>query len=72
MKDELCGDAASPLDRLLVERVTASWLQTAYFDALVAQAAGANEATAKRALVRKSESLPSGPTLPPADRARPF
>ena len=33
--------------RLLVERVAATWLQTAYFDGLLAQAAGAGEARLK-------------------------
>jgi hypothetical protein len=34
----LSGPAASPLERLLVERVGAGWLQTAYADASAAQA----------------------------------
>jgi hypothetical protein len=47
LKEELGGESPSPLDRLLVERVTATWLQTAYFDGLLAQAKGASEAQAK-------------------------
>jgi hypothetical protein len=38
MKTELGGQAPSPLERLLIERVTATWLQVNYFDGLVAQA----------------------------------
>jgi hypothetical protein len=47
LKDELGGESPSPLDRLLVERVTATWLQTAYYDGLLTQAKGASEAQAK-------------------------
>jgi hypothetical protein len=47
LKDELGGESPSPLDRLLVERVVTTWLQTAYFDGLLAQARGASEAQAK-------------------------
>jgi hypothetical protein len=47
LKDELGGESPSPLDRLLVERVVMTWLQTAYFDGLLAQAKGASEAQAK-------------------------
>jgi hypothetical protein len=47
LKAELGGEAPSPLEKLLAERVSASWLQTAYFDALLAQAAGAGEARLK-------------------------
>jgi hypothetical protein len=47
MKDELGGDAASPLERLLVSRVVMTWMQTAYFDALAAQASGANDGRTK-------------------------
>jgi hypothetical protein len=39
LKSELLSDpAASPLEQLLVERVGARWLQTAYADAAAAQA----------------------------------
>jgi hypothetical protein len=47
LKAELGGASPSPLERLLVERISASWLQTAYFDGLLAQAAGAGEARLK-------------------------
>jgi hypothetical protein len=47
LKDELGGESPSPLDRLLVERVVMTWLQTAYFDGLLTQARGASEAQAK-------------------------
>ena len=47
LKDELGGESPSPLDRLLVERATATWLQVNYFDGLLAQAKGANEAQAR-------------------------
>jgi hypothetical protein len=47
MKQELSGERPSPLDRLLVERVTATWLQVSYYDALLAQAKGANEGRLK-------------------------
>jgi hypothetical protein len=47
LKAELGGESPSPLERLLIERVTATWLQTNYHDGLVAQAAGAGEARLK-------------------------
>jgi hypothetical protein len=47
LKDELGGESPSPLERLLVERATATWLQVNYFDGLLAQAKGANEAQAR-------------------------
>lgn len=37
MREELAGDAPSPLERLLVERVVATWFQLQYFEALHAQ-----------------------------------
>jgi hypothetical protein len=40
MKGELGGPKPSPLERLLVERVTATWLQVNYADALFAQVGG--------------------------------
>jgi hypothetical protein len=50
MKDEVGGEAPSPLDRLLAARVAMTWMETAYFDALVAQSAGASEARLKMLL----------------------
>jgi hypothetical protein len=47
LKDELGGESPSPLERLLVERVTATWLQVSYFDGLLAQARGVSECQAK-------------------------
>jgi hypothetical protein len=55
LKAELGGESPSPLERLLVERVTATWLQTNYHDGLVAQAAGAGEARL-RALQRLQDA----------------
>jgi hypothetical protein len=37
LKAELMGESSSPLEKLLAGRVAACWLQTAYYDALVAQ-----------------------------------
>jgi len=47
LKEELGGGSPSPLVRLLAARVTATWLQTAYYDGLLAQSAGAGEARLK-------------------------
>jgi hypothetical protein len=47
LKAELGGASPSPLEKLLAERVSTSWLQVTYFDGLVAQAAGAGEARLK-------------------------
>jgi hypothetical protein len=41
LKEEVGGPSPSPLERLLVERVVATWLHANYADALVAQQAGA-------------------------------
>ena len=40
LREELAGPAPSPVERLLVERVVACWMQMAYFDALEAQSLG--------------------------------
>ena len=55
LKAELGGESPSPLEKLLAERITATWLQVAYFDALLAQAAGAGEARL-RALQRLQDA----------------
>src|SRR5262249_38677471 len=55
LKDELCDETASPLERLLVGRVTATWLQTAYFDALMTQSTGSSEART-RMLLRQQDA----------------
>ena len=47
LKAELGGDGDTPQERLLIARVAATWLQTNYFDGLLAQAAGAGEARLK-------------------------
>ena len=47
LKAELGGDGDSPLERLLIARVAATWLQTNYYDTMVTQAAGAGEARLK-------------------------
>ena len=47
LKAELGGDGDSPLERLLIAQVAATWLQTNYFDGLLTQAAGAGEARLK-------------------------
>jgi hypothetical protein len=55
MKKELGGEAPSPVERLLVERVTATWLQASYYDGLVAQSPGASDARLK-ALQRQQDA----------------
>jgi hypothetical protein len=55
LKAELGGDSPPPLERLLIERITASWLQVNYFDCLLAQAGGAGEARL-RALQRQQDA----------------
>jgi hypothetical protein len=47
MKEELAGEAASPLERLLADRVVATWLDVHYHEALLAQPGPANEARAR-------------------------
>jgi hypothetical protein len=42
LKQELGGESPSPLEQLLIERVTACWLQVSYFDGLMAQAQGSS------------------------------
>ena len=37
LKEELAGPSPTPLEQLLVERVTACWLQLYYFDTMYAQ-----------------------------------
>jgi hypothetical protein len=55
LKDEVGGRSSSPLERLLVERVSTTWLQLTYYDCLSAQATGASEARLKL-LLRQQES----------------
>jgi len=54
MKNELVIESASPLERLLVERVTATWLQVSYFDALMTQPTGSEART--RMLLRQQDA----------------
>ena len=55
LKAELGGESPSPLEKLLAERISTSWLQVTYFDGLVAQAGGAGEARL-RALQRQQDA----------------
>lgn len=55
MKKELGGETPTPLERLLVARIAATWLQLAYFDALVVQRTSPTEAEA-RALQRQVDA----------------
>jgi len=50
LKQELVGNCPSPLESLLVARITATWLQSHYYDALVAQSSDASEAREKMLL----------------------
>ena len=43
MKQDLCGDAPTPLEALLVERVVTTWLQLGYLEAREAQAPEGSE-----------------------------
>ena len=54
LKTELGGDGDSPLERLLIARVAATWLQVSYHDTMVTQAAGGGEARL-RALQRQQD-----------------
>jgi hypothetical protein len=47
MKDEVGGESASQLEKLLAARVAMTWMETAYFDTLIAQSAGMSEARLK-------------------------
>jgi hypothetical protein len=47
LKGELGGESPSAMERLLVQRVTATWLQTNYYDGLAAQPAGGGDARLK-------------------------
>ena len=50
LTNDLSDDSPSPLESLLVARITATWLQTHYYDALVAQSSNTNEARGKMLL----------------------
>jgi hypothetical protein len=53
LKEELGGESPTPLERLLIERVTACWLQVNYLDALVAQAQGSSPERVKLLLTQQ-------------------
>jgi hypothetical protein len=54
LRAELAGPEPSPLERLLVERVVACWLQVQYADAAYAQLQGPNPAQHSAALKRQA------------------
>ena len=55
LKVELAGTDPSPLEKLLVERATATWLQLQYIDAVYAQVKG-NGSAQHQALQRRQNS----------------
>ena len=57
LRAELLANSSSPLERLLVKRIVACWLQTHYADALYAQAR-CEEATpaVRKELLQRQES----------------
>jgi hypothetical protein len=57
MRQELGAEGASPLEKLLVERIVACWLQTHYADALYAQAKGPQStASVRQELMKRQDS----------------
>ena len=56
MKNELGGPSPSPLERLLIERVAACWLQLNYADAVAAQARDVSLKQAELALRRQAKA----------------
>jgi len=56
LKAELAGPAPTPLERLLVERVAATWLQANYADAVVALARDVSVKQAELALERQDRA----------------
>ena len=57
LRQELGAEGASPLEKLLVERIVACWLQTHYADALYAQAKGPQStASVRQELMKRQES----------------
>ena len=56
LRAELAGPAPSPLERLLVERVVACWLQVHYSDASYAQLKGNSPAQHTAALQRQNSA----------------
>jgi hypothetical protein len=56
LRAELAGPAASPLERLLVERVVSTWFQVHYSDAAYAQQKGSTPAQHTAALRRQNSA----------------
>ena len=56
LKAELAGPAPSPLERLLVERIAATWLQVHYADAAAAQARDVSVRQAQLAVERQDRA----------------
>ena len=57
LRQELGAEGASPLEKLLIERIVACWLQTHYADALYAQARGPQStASVRQELMKRQES----------------
>ena len=57
LRQELGAECASPLEKLLIERIVACWLQTHYADALYAQARGPQStASVRQELMKRQES----------------
>jgi len=56
LKAELAGPALTPLERLLVERIAATWLQVNYADAAAAQARDLSVKQAELAMERQDRA----------------
>jgi hypothetical protein len=56
LRAELAGPAPSPLERLLIERIVATWLQVHYSDASYAQLKGNSPAQHTAALQRQNSA----------------
>src|SRR6516162_6284002 len=57
LRQELSAECASPLEKLLIERVIACWLQTCYSDSVYAQAKGPSSTpSVRQELMRRQES----------------
>src|SRR5262245_50727317 len=57
LRRELGTEGASPLEKLLIERVVACWLQTHYADALYAQAKGPHSTpSVRQELMKRQDS----------------
>ena len=57
LRQELSAEGASPLEKLLIERVVACWLQTCYSDSVYAQAKGpASTPSVRQELMKRQDS----------------